>query len=369
MIGQAWGWSGGEAATAPEAAQAPPGWGPAEQPTAAGAGLEGAPQAPAAGEAPFPAPGAPGAPAAPTAPTGAAPAPAGQQPPAAPEPPAWGVRAAGTPAAGPSVTERGGALPATAEEIIWGSVAAARTGAEPEAAAETAEGATTWTLQAGGAPANEEPAAEVTVGGAAEGTGPVGQPAATTVPTGAPGAAPAEAAERPAAAPAGAAERPAAAPAGAAERSAAARQDPLTELLQGGDAATGLIPLGALLGRTGRMLGASAAGGGAIALVVVEVTDAVDEDAMLAAAHALRGLLRFDDPLSRVGDRAFVAVVPLVPGASNGTGVERHLADAVRGAVAAHGPQVRTAHLVAELSDRRDADELLRQVVAKLRQG
>ncbi len=148
---------------------------------------------------------------------------------------------------------------------------------------------------------------------------------------------------------------------------APAGSDPLADLLRGVDPGTGLVPLGALLGRTGRMLGASAVGGGALVLVVVEVVGEVDEDAIVVAAHALRGQLRFDDPLAQVGDRAFVAAVPLVPGSSTGANVEEHLVTTVRSAIASDAASVRSAHVVADLAGRHDADELLRQAVAKLR--
>lgn len=150
---------------------------------------------------------------------------------------------------------------------------------------------------------------------------------------------------------------------------AAGGSDPLADLLRGADPATGLVPLGALLGRAGRMLGASVAGGGTLVLVVVEVMGEIDEDAMVVAAHALRGQLRFDDPVAQVGGRAFVAAVPLVSGSSTGANVEEHLVSTVRSAIASDAASVRSAHVVADLAGRHDADELLRQAVAKLRAG
>lgn len=145
--------------------------------------------------------------------------------------------------------------------------------------------------------------------------------------------------------------------------------DPLGDLLRGEDPSTGLLPLGALLGRAGRMLGAAGSGGGSLALVVIELVagERIDDEVGLMAAHALRGQLRFDDPLARIGATAFAAVVPLVPGSSSGVGVEEHLAETVRSAVAHDDVVVRSAHVTAGLDERRDADELLRAAVGKLR--
>lgn len=128
---------------------------------------------------------------------------------------------------------------------------------------------------------------------------------------------------------------------------------------------TGLLPLGALLGRMGRLLGAAGAGGGLLAMVVVEVTGGpIDDRAVATVAAALHAQLRFDDPVARIGEATFAAVVPLAPGTSTGDALETHLAQAVTDALA--GTEVRAAHVVANLDDRRDADELLRAAVGKL---
>ncbi|MGH9088181.1 MAG: hypothetical protein ACRDYZ_08720, partial [Acidimicrobiales bacterium] len=142
---------------------------------------------------------------------------------------------------------------------------------------------------------------------------------------------------------------------------------PLGDLLRGEDPVTGLLPLGALLGRTGRLLGAAGAGGGLLAMVVVELAgDAVEDDVLLLAAHAIRGQLRFDDPVARVGDAVFAAAVPLAPGTSTGTALEDHVGQAVSSAIASDDVEVRVAHVVAQLDDRRDADELLRSALEQL---
>lgn len=132
----------------------------------------------------------------------------------------------------------------------------------------------------------------------------------------------------------------------------------------------GLVPLGALLGRAGRLLGAGAATSGSLAVVAIEVdgVDGAAVDEVARVARAIRSELRFDDPLARIGDLSFVAVVPLAPGAASGSHVEAHLSGRVRLAVARHpGARVHAAHVVAPLNGGQDADELLRAAVVKLR--
>lgn len=131
----------------------------------------------------------------------------------------------------------------------------------------------------------------------------------------------------------------------------------------------GLVPLGALLGRAGRLLGAGTAMSGALTVVAVEVEGVTDPSAedVARVARAIRTELRFDDPLARIGDLSFVAVVPLAPGASTAAQVEAHLSARVRSAVAPHpAARVHAAHVVAPLNGGQDADELLRAAVVKL---
>lgn len=132
----------------------------------------------------------------------------------------------------------------------------------------------------------------------------------------------------------------------------------------------GLVPLGALIGRAGRLLGAGTAASGSLAVVVVTIEGMPHQDAGVVAdlVRSLRSDLRFDDPLARIGASSFVAVVPLAPGGASSDQVEARLADRAREAVAPHpGAVVRAAHAVAPLSAGRDADELLRSAVVKLR--
>jgi hypothetical protein len=143
-------------------------------------------------------------------------------------------------------------------------------------------------------------------------------------------------------------------------------------LLGGSDPDVGLISLGALIGRAGRLLGAGAAASGSLAVVVVDVGGVADPvaDAVAAVARALHAELRFDDPVARIGRLSFVAVVPLAPGGASGDLVEAKLVESVRSAFQGHARAVvRAAHVVAELSSGRDADELLRSAVVKLRAG
>jgi hypothetical protein len=149
-----------------------------------------------------------------------------------------------------------------------------------------------------------------------------------------------------------------------------AEPDPYRDLLAEEGLPPGLMPVGALLGRAGRMLGAGSAAAGSLAVVAMEVEGAAGEVGDLlvpAAVRELRAQLRFDDPLARIGRSTFVAVVPLVPGGSSGELVEARLADALRAAVAGRQGQVRSAHVVADIRASHDADELLRSAVGKLR--
>ncbi len=135
----------------------------------------------------------------------------------------------------------------------------------------------------------------------------------------------------------------------------------------------GLVGLAAFVGRAGRMLGAGAvAGGGPLAIVVLEVVGSapLDGPAVAAATAAIRRELRFDDPVAQLGPTVFVAAVPLVPGGSDGPAVEKRLAEAVRSASpSAESRRVRAAHVVAGPTERADADELLRSAMAMLREG
>lgn len=141
----------------------------------------------------------------------------------------------------------------------------------------------------------------------------------------------------------------------------------LDELLRGEDPLTGLLPLGALLGRTGRLLGAAGTGGGVLAMVVVDLAGGqVEDDVLLLATHAIRDQLRFDDPVARIGPATFAAAVPLMGGMSTGQALEEHLARAVLAAIASDDVEVRSAHAVAQLDDRHDADELLRSALENL---
>ncbi len=158
------------------------------------------------------------------------------------------------------------------------------------------------------------------------------------------------------------------APAAPAPATPALATPALADLLGGGGG--GLVTLTGLIGRTGRLLGASAAATGSIVVVALEVvgTEAADEGALAEIVRAIRAELRFDDPVARLGRTAFVAVVAEVPGAATGDVVEARLASAVHAGLRGTGAVgVRSAHVVAGLSAGRDADELVRMAVRKLR--
>lgn len=142
-----------------------------------------------------------------------------------------------------------------------------------------------------------------------------------------------------------------------------------TPLIEDGEI-EGLVPLGTLLGRAGRLLGAGTAMSGSLAVVVVEIEgiSRMSPEDVATVARSVRADLRFDDPLARVGDAAFAAAVPLAPGSSTAAQVEAHLASRVRAAMARHqGARVHAAHVVAPLDGGQEADELLRAAVVKLR--
>ncbi len=128
------------------------------------------------------------------------------------------------------------------------------------------------------------------------------------------------------------------------------------------DPATGLSNLGQFFSRAGKMLASGDRTTGALALVVVEVPDSRTTP---SAAQALRAQLRFSDPLARVDCNLLAVAIVLVP-VEAGDEVERRLATAVRSALTRPG-SVRTVHVVAEQCDPRDADELLRKAVVRLR--
>jgi len=136
-----------------------------------------------------------------------------------------------------------------------------------------------------------------------------------------------------------------------------------------GGATEGLVTFAGLIGRTGRLLGASTASGSVVivALEIVGIGTGV-EDVVPELARALRAELRFDDPVARFGTAGFVAVVASAPGAASADAVEHRLASALGAALAAHeGVAVRSTHTVTGLSADRDADELVRTAVRKLR--
>ena len=147
--------------------------------------------------------------------------------------------------------------------------------------------------------------------------------------------------------------------------------DPLDALL-GHGSVEGLVPLGALLGRVGRLLGAGCSALGSLAVIVVTVDGVAQQDTGVLAelVRSLRTDLRFDDPVASIGGLSLVAVVPCAPGAASPDQVEARLVDRAREAVASFpGAEVRAAHVVAPLMAWRDADELLRAAVLKLPAG
>lgn len=144
----------------------------------------------------------------------------------------------------------------------------------------------------------------------------------------------------------------------------------LARLLGGEDPGTGLVALGALLGKTGRFLGAGEGAGGSLAVVALEVSgvSGMPKDTMARVARAIRADLRFDDLVSGVGARGFIAVVPLAPGGTGAQALADRLAASARAAVGATGAVVRSAHVAVDLASHvdEDAHELLRAVLDKL---
>jgi len=144
----------------------------------------------------------------------------------------------------------------------------------------------------------------------------------------------------------------------------------LARLYGGEDPPTGLVTLAALLAKTGRFLGAGEGAGGSLAVVALEVSGVSGpaDDTMARVARAIRADLRFDDLVSALGSRGFVAVVPLAPGWAGAQAVADRLAMSARAAVGAAGAVVRSAHVAVDLASHVDADahELLRAVLDEL---
>ena len=169
----------------------------------------------------------------------------------------------------------------------------------------------------------------------------------------------------------GTATSPPGAPASLEERARGLASTPdLARLLGGEDPGTGLVALGALLGKTGRFLGAGEGAGGSLAVVALEVSgvSGMPKATMARVARAIRADLRFDDLVSGVGARGFIAVVPLAPGGTGAQALADRLAASARAAVGATGAVVRSAHVAVDLGSHVDADahELLRAVLDEL---
>lgn len=133
-------------------------------------------------------------------------------------------------------------------------------------------------------------------------------------------------------------------------------------------AAASPLSAAALLGRTRRLLGGGAKSGSlvAVALDVFGGPDPADNTAAAVVA-AIHAEVRFDDPVARVGDREFLAVVPLAPGGSSAEAVAERLTASVRAALGPTGAVVRSAHATADLAAHVDADELVGAAMDELR--
>ncbi|MDA8316724.1 MAG: hypothetical protein M0010_16375 [Actinomycetota bacterium] len=142
----------------------------------------------------------------------------------------------------------------------------------------------------------------------------------------------------------------------------------LAGLFGGEDPGTGLLPLGTLLGRTGRLLGAGEGAGGSLAVVALEVSGAsgTPKDTMARVARAIRADLRFEDLVSGLGATGFIAVVPLAPGGTGAQALADRLAASARAAVGTTGAAVRSAHVAVDLSSHADAADLVRAVLDEL---
>jgi O-antigen/teichoic acid export membrane protein/GGDEF domain-containing protein len=154
--------------------------------------------------------------------------------------------------------------------------------------------------------------------------------------------------------------------------------DQLAELLAESDPVTGLPSAAVLLARLGRLLGAARDPGWELCLVVVHLARsggtgplaAPSEEQLARIATALRGELRFDDIVARVGPRTFVAAVLLVAGAAEASGIAAHLESSARAAMppAAAGPAaVRASTVVVHLPCDGQADLLVRQALEAVR--
>lgn len=94
------------------------------------------------------------------------------------------------------------------------------------------------------------------------------------------------------------------------------------------DAVTGAASLEVMLARAGRLLGATRRSGWPLMVGVFSLrgTSPADAGLLRAVVDALRGALRFDDPLARAEPATFVIATPLTPGGADAAEVTRHLA-------------------------------------------
>ncbi len=154
-------------------------------------------------------------------------------------------------------------------------------------------------------------------------------------------------------------------------------RDLVAALLSDRDPVTGLPSAAVLLGKVGRVLGATRGAGWSLAVVAIRLARAggtgpvPSEDVLAAVAAELQSELRFDDLVARVGPSTFVVATPCI-GDDGGCEVAAHLEAAARRASASRSiaPQapwaVRSVREVVPLPCDRDADALVRQVVEAL---
>jgi GGDEF domain-containing protein len=140
------------------------------------------------------------------------------------------------------------------------------------------------------------------------------------------------------------------------------------------DPVTGLAGLPSVLVQLGSAVGAlRSVVTGAVAVVLIDVAERdpagplLPDEAYGAVAERLRGHVRSNDVVGRIGHGTFAIVASVRHGEDDGPVIERRLLDAARGALgAAPAGEVRSALATASASSAVSPEELMREAITRL---
>ncbi|MGH9110401.1 MAG: oligosaccharide flippase family protein [Acidimicrobiales bacterium] len=144
------------------------------------------------------------------------------------------------------------------------------------------------------------------------------------------------------------------------------------------DAVTGAASLEVMLARAGRLLGGARRSGWPVMLATFVLAPGVHGEpvggpTMRAVVDALRGDLRFDDPIARAEPSTFVVATALAPGAARGPEVATRLASSVAGALARPrgeaAPTMEWSYVETAASSAEEVDDLLRRALGELHEA